>query len=83
MSWQTKGAVLDGGFVAQARASAIQQERTEVYAALQCAASFQCLEWKDCEELKQTSQGKWIFLDKKKGGNEASDGVVCPTSIGA
>ena len=35
-----EGAMLDGEFIAQARASMIQQEREEVYAALQSAASF-------------------------------------------
>ena len=48
------GAVLDEGFMAEARAEAVQQEREEVYAALQYAASFHSLveEWKDCEGLK-------------------------------
>ena len=42
------------GFMAEVRAKTVQQERAEVYAALQCAASLHCLvkEWKDCEELK-------------------------------
>ena len=68
-----QGAMLDGGFVAQARASTIQQEREAVYAALQYAASFHCLveSWKDCEELQHKSK------EKEKGGKEASDGVVC------
>ena len=36
-----------------ARAETMQQEREEVYAALQYVASFHCLveQWKDCEEL--------------------------------
>ena len=53
--------------MAQARASTIQQEREEVYAPLQYAASFHCLveEWKYCEELQPTSTGKWIFDNKK------------------
>ena len=39
-----EGAMLDGGFMVQTRSSTIQQEREreEVYAALQCAASFHC-----------------------------------------
>ena len=43
------GAMLDEGFVAEARSKAVQQEREEVYAALQNAASFHCLveEWQD------------------------------------
>ena len=58
----------DGDFLAQARASTIQQEREEVYAVLQCAASFHCLveEWKDCEELKPKPKEKWIFVNKKR-----------------
>ena len=40
--------------MAEVRAKTVQQEREEVYAALQYAASFHCLaeEWKDCDELK-------------------------------
>ena len=34
------GATLDGGQMAQIRASTIPQKREEVYAALQCAAGF-------------------------------------------
>ena len=43
------GAMLDEGFMAEARAETVQQEREEVYAALQYAASCHCLveEWKD------------------------------------
>ena len=37
------GALLDEGFMAKARANTNQQEREEVYAALQYAASFHCL----------------------------------------
>ena len=37
------GAMLDEGFLAQATAETLQQEREEVYAALQYAASFHCL----------------------------------------
>ena len=48
------GAMLDEGFMAEARAETMRQEREEVYVALQYAASFHCLveEWEDCEELK-------------------------------
>ena len=44
----------DEGFVARERASTIQQEREDVHAALEYAASFHCLveEWKDCAEFK-------------------------------
>ena len=60
-----EGAMLDGSFMAQARASTVKQERDEVYAALQYAASFHCMveEWKDCEELKPKSKEKWIFVE--------------------
>ena len=37
------GAMLDEGFMAEARAKTMQQEREEVYAALQYAGSFHCL----------------------------------------
>ena len=58
----------DEGFMAEARAKTVQQEREEVYAALQYAASFHCLveRWKDCEELKPKPKEKWIFVDRKK-----------------
>ena len=44
------GAILDEGFMAEARAETMQQVREEVYAALQYAASFHCVveKWKDC-----------------------------------
>ena len=38
-----EGAMEDGCFMAQARASTIQQEREDVYAALQWERSFHCL----------------------------------------
>ena len=46
----------------------MQQEREEVYAALEYAASFHCLveEWQDCEELKPTPKEKLIFVDKNR-----------------
>ena len=61
------GAMLDEVHVAEAKAETMQQERDEVYAALQYAASFHCLvqQWKDCEELKPKPKEKWIFVDKK------------------
>ena len=37
------GAMLDEGFMAEATAETMQQEREEVYAALQCAACFPLL----------------------------------------
>ena len=74
-----KGAMMDDGFVAEARAKTMQQEREEVYAALQCAASFHCLveEWKDCAEIKPQPKEKWTFCGQEKGGNKASTGMVC------
>ena len=63
-----KGALLDQGFVAETRAKTIQQEREDVFAALQYAASFHCLveEWKGCEELKPRPKEKWSFVDQKR-----------------
>ena len=54
------GAMLDKGFMAEARAKTVQQEREELYAALQKTASFHCLveEWKDCEEMKPKPKEK-------------------------
>ena len=48
------GAMLDEGFKETAGAETMQQEREEVYAALQYAASFHCL----AEEWKKGWQGK-------------------------
>ena len=59
------GAMLDEGFVAEARAETLkkerEREREKVYVALQYAASFHCLveEWKDCEELRPKPKEKW------------------------
>ena len=41
----------------------MQQEREEVYAALQYAASFHCLveQWKDCEEAQAEAERKVDF----------------------
>ena len=66
------GAMLDEGYLAEARATTMQQEREEVHAALQYAASFHCVveEWKDCEELKPKPKEKWIFVDKKSYGTK-------------
>ena len=63
------GTMLDEGFfLSHARTITIQQERQEVYAALQYAAGFHCLveEWKDCEEFQPKSKEKWFFMDKKR-----------------
>ena len=37
------GAMMDDGFMAEARAETVKKEREEEYAALQYAASFRCL----------------------------------------
>ena len=65
--------------MAEARAKRMQQEREEVYAALQYAASFHCLveEWKDCEELRPKPKRKVEFRGSRKRGDEASNGVAC------
>ena len=72
------GAMLDEGFTAEVRAKTVQQEREEVHAALQYAASFHCMveERKDCEELRPPAERKVDFCGQEKGGNEASNGVV-------
>ena len=74
-----EGAMLDEGFMAEARAKTIQQEREEVYAALLCAASFHCLveEWKDREELKPQPKRNVDLCGQEKRGNKAANGVVC------
>ena len=51
------GAMLDEGFMAEARAETVQQEREEVCAALQCAASFHCW-WKKGRTVKSSSRSK-------------------------
>ena len=68
MNWQKQGAIFDEGFVAEARAETLQQEREKVYAALQYAASCHCFveEWKDCGELKPKPNEKWTFADQKR-----------------
>ena len=60
-------AMLDEGFIAKASAETMQQEREEIYAALQYAASFHCIveQWNDCEELKPKPKEMWIFVDKQ------------------
>ena len=62
------GAMLDEGFMAERRAKTAQQERGEVHAALQFAASFRCLveRMETTEELKPKPKQKWIFVDKKR-----------------
>ena len=61
------GAMMDEGFLVEARAETVKQEREEVYVVLQYAASLHCLveEWKDCEELKPKPKEKWSFVDNR------------------
>ena len=75
-----EGAMLDEGFMAEAKTKTMQQEREEVYTVLQYAASFHCLveEGKDCEELRPKPKEKWTFVDKKREENETSNRKVCP-----
>ena len=61
------GATLDEGYMAEAKAETMQQEREEVYAALRYAASFHCLveQWKDCEELRPKPKEKWFSWKRR------------------
>ena len=76
------GAMLDEGFMAEARAETMQQEREEVYAALQYVASFHCLveQWKDCESSR-LSQRKADFRGKGEREYEASNRVACESRL--
>ena len=51
----------------EARAKTLQQEREEVYVALQYAASFHCLveQWKDSDDLRPKPKEMRNFVDKK------------------
>ena len=60
------GAISDEGFIAEARAKTKQQEREEVYAAVQYAASFHC-----------SAKRKVDVRGPEKRGNETSNGMVC------
>ena len=74
-----RGALLDKGFMAEARTQTMQQNRGEVYAALQYAASFHCSveEWKDCE-----AQAKAERKVDLCGSDKASDRMVCGSTQG-
>ena len=64
--------MLDVGFMAEARAKTVQQEREEVYAALQYAASFHCL----------VENGKIVTrMRKERERSMERSGVLIPTSI--
>ena len=68
--WAKTGAMMDEGFMAEARADTMKQEGEEVYVALQHAASFYCLveQWKNCEELRPKPKEKWSFVDRRSEG---------------
>ena len=68
---------LDGGGMVKVKAITIQQEREEVYAALQHAATFHCLVegWKDYEELRQDPKRKVVSLNRNEQRNNARSGV--------
>ena len=82
--WLPTSALLDEVFMAQTRAKTVDQEREEVYAALQYAASFHCLveEWKDCEELEPQPKERWASVEKRKQGIKRN-GVHVAASIDA
>ena len=60
------GAMMDEGFMGEATAQTMKQEREEVYVALQCAAGFHCLveEWKDCEEIKRKEKCSFFWTGR-------------------
>ena len=51
------GAMLDEGFMAEARAETMKQERKEVYVALQYAASFHC-QWRNGKIVRNSNQSR-------------------------
>ena len=61
----------------------MQQEREEVCAALQYAASFHCLleEWKDCEELKQKPKVDFSWMRRARKRSIEQSGVRKQTGI--
>ena len=67
MSWQKQEQCWTKDSWQKQEQKTMQQEREEVYVALQYAASIHCLveQRKDCEELKPKPKEKWIFVDKK------------------
>ena len=75
----TDGAVLDGEDTAQIRASTVHQEREDVYAAMQYAASFPCLveDCQECEERKPKPKEKLTLVDREVESKKHLTGVVC------
>ena len=72
------GAILDEGFMAEARVERMQQEREEVYTTCSMQPAFTA-EWKNGRTVKNSSRSQkksgssWII----KRGDETSNGVVC------
>ena len=73
-----EGAMLDEGFMAQARAKTMQQERKEVYAALCSTQPAFTAWWWTGKSVKNSSrsQEKNDFRGQEKRGNKASNGVA-------
>ena len=61
----------------QIRASTVQQKREDVGAALRYAASIHCAveEWHECKEFEPKPKHMFIFVNRKRGSQEASCGV--------
>ena len=74
-----EGAMLDEGFMAEARAKTVQQEREEMYAALQYAASFFIVWQRNGRIVKSSSQsqkeGEFLWLRKEKKLSIGRSGV--------
>ena len=64
-------AMVDEGFMAEARVETMQQEREGGVRSFAVCSQ----QRKDCEELKPKPKEKWIFVDQKKRGDETSNGV--------
>ena len=87
MTWQEHGAMLDEGFMAEAGAETMQQEREEVYAALQYATSFSLLGVRNGKIVKNSSRSQKksgsSWTRKKRRRNIERNGARKPTSIAA
>ena len=73
------GAMLDEGFMAEARAKTVQQEREEVYAAFAVCSQLSLFagRMEGLCRAQAKSQKKSGFSWTRNGGDEASNGVVC------
>ena len=76
-------AMMDEGLMAQTRAKTVQQEREEVYAALQYAASFHCLveEWKDCKAAYGGFPLWWTEEGRYRNGTSRSCRRCCLVTV--